>query len=110
MKANAATDPLFKERRSTRSHVSSKAKLRQQDWCNVEVTIRDVSTLGFMAECSAPVEIGSYVMLDLPGLGAVRAQVRWQLAGRMGGMFLDPISLSQCEWEAVKTDMPEQPA
>ena len=101
-----AVDPHFKERRSTRSPVLTKTQLRQQNLHNVEVTIRDVSTAGFMAQCVEPVQIGSYVSLEIPGLGPVRAQVRWQLADRMGGMFLDPIRLDKCEWEAVKADEP----
>ena len=72
----------------------------------VEVLIRDVSATGFMAECGAPVRIGSYVSLDVPGIGAVHAQVRWQIGNRMGGMFLDPISLERCEWTATRTEAP----
>ena len=53
-----------------------------------------------MAECAEPVRIGSYVSLDVPGIGPVQAQVRWQIGVRMGGMFLDPISLARCEWTA----------
>jgi hypothetical protein len=64
-----------------------------------------VSTAGFMAECHEPVQIGSYVSLDVPGVGPVHAQVRWQIGKRMGGMFLDPISLNRCDW--VATEKPE---
>jgi hypothetical protein len=32
--------------------------------------------------------------------------VRWQIGARMGGMFLDPISLARCEWAAVKAGTP----
>ena len=49
-----------------------------------------------------PVRIGSYVSLDIPGIGPVEAQVRWQIGVKMGGMFLDPISLGRCEWTAEK--------
>jgi len=55
-----------------------------------------------MAECASPVLIGSYVSLDVPGIGPVQAQVRWQVGTKMGGMFMDPISLAQCEWTAEK--------
>ena len=46
--------------------------------------------------------IGSYVSLDVPGVGPVQAQVRWQVGTKMGGMFLDPISLGRCEWTGEK--------
>ena len=76
--------------------------LSPQDLYAVEIRIHNVSSAGFMAECAAPVAIGSYVSLDVPGVGPVQAQVRWQLGTRMGGMFLDPISLARCEWTAEK--------
>ena len=94
----------FKERRAPRIGVQSEAVLRHNVWYNIEVSIRNVSQCGFMAECAEPVTIGSYVSLDVPGVGPVNAQVRWQIGTRMGGMFLDPISLNRCEWTAVKSD------
>lgn len=90
--------------------VDGAARLRGQSRYNFEVIVRNVSTGGFMAECPEPIRIGSYVALDVPGLGPVHAQIRWQIGGRMGGMFLDPISLDRCEWTAVKAEAPELPA
>ena len=98
----------YRERRSERLALSTKTRLTQQNWYTVEVVLRDLSSSGFMAQCDDNVPIGSYVALDVPGLGTVRAQVRWQLAGKMGGQFLDPIRLSQCEWTAVKAPAPEE--
>ena len=94
----------FKQRRTPRVEIDCAASLQSENWYNIEVKVRDVSTFGFMAECKEPVQIGSYVALDVPGLGPVHAQVRWQIGVRMGGMFLDPISLARCEWIAVKAD------
>jgi hypothetical protein len=91
----------FVHRRSERLSVASEAQLRHQ-WYSVEITVCDVSQTGFMAECEEAVAIGSHVTLDVPGIGPVRAQVRWQIGGRMGGMFLDPISLTECGWTAVR--------
>ena len=99
----------FKDRRSVRGRVSQKTRLTQQNWYSVEVNLCDLSSTGFMAECQENVCIGTYVLLDVPGLGQVRAQVRWQLGGRMGGMFLDPIKLHRCEWVATKIPAPSQP-
>jgi hypothetical protein len=92
----------YKMRRAPRLSVDCAASLQPQNLYNIEVRVRDVSTLGFMAECAEPVRIGSYVALDVPGIGPVHAQVRWQIGIRMGGMFLDPISLLRCEWVGVK--------
>lgn len=91
----------FKPRTAPRTPVRGTADLRHQNLYAVKVQIRDVSTQGFMAECAAPIRIGSYVSLDVPGIGPVNAQVRWQLGDRMGGQFVDPISLSRCEWTAT---------
>ncbi len=94
----------YKARRADRVAVDQPATLRPHNWYNIEVQLRDVSSSGFMVECNQPVLIGSYLSLDLPGIGPVNAQVRWQVGSRMGGMFLDPISLSQCEWTAERTE------
>lgn len=98
--------PIFKPRRAQRMAVEESARMRSQQWYQVEVKVRNLSTCGFMAECAAPVLIGSYVSLDVPGVGPVHAQVRWQIGMKMGGMFLDPISLARCEWTAVEADPP----
>lgn len=111
MDAARGSSAHYKQRRAPRTRVEGSAQLHHSGWYKVEVTIRDVSTSGFMAECPESVRIGSYVSLEVPGIGPVHAQVRWQLGGKMGGMFLDPISLSRCEWAAEPVETPEgQPA
>jgi hypothetical protein len=110
MKSDHEQPGHYKDRRSDRHTVGSKTQLRPQNWYSVEVTICDVSQCGFMAECSEPVMIGSHVSLDVPGIGPVNAQVRWQIGRRMGGMFLDPISLGRCEWTAVQAEPPREAA
>lgn len=97
--------PGFRPRRAARVNVEGMASLTPHDRYKVEVRVRNVSTAGFMAECAEPVRIGSYVTLDIPGIGPVEAQVRWQIGVRMGGMFMDPISLASCEWTAEKAEV-----
>jgi hypothetical protein len=94
--------PGFRPRRAARVSVQGTASLTPHDRYKVEVRVQNVSSAGFMAECAEPVRIGSYLTLDIPGIGPVDAQVRWQIGVRMGGMFMDPISLSSCEWTAEK--------
>lgn len=106
MKSDQEQQAHYRERRAQRTPVLSTAQMRHQNWYSVEVKVHDVSQCGFMAECHDPVQIGSYVSLEVPGVGPVRAQVRWQIGSRMGGMFLDPISLARCEWTAVKARPP----
>src|SRR3954452_11196855 len=100
----ASRPPFYQKRQAARLPVSARPRLAEASLYAIEVKVCDVSTGGFMAECPDPVRIGSYVSLDVPGLGPVEAQVRWQLGGRMGGMFLDPISLSECEWTATPAE------
>ena len=93
----------FQSRRGERVRVGGKAaNLSPNQLYAIEVNVRNLSSAGFMAECAETVRIGSYVSLDVPGIGPVQAQVRWQIGTRMGGMFLDPISLARCEWTAEK--------
>lgn len=106
MRRGQASGSHFRERESERLSVKGSTRLRHANWYAVEVKVRDVSTSGFMAECGEAVEIGSHVSLEVPGIGAVQAQVRWQIGDRMGGMFLDPISLQRCEWVATRADAP----
>jgi hypothetical protein len=97
--------PGFTSRRSARIAVSDAgANLKRHDLYHVEIRVQNVSAAGFMAECSSPVRIGSNVSLEIPGIGSVQAQVRWQIGFRMGGRFLDPISLGRCEWTAERTE------
>ncbi|CAA9547518.1 MAG: hypothetical protein AVDCRST_MAG23-2682 [uncultured Sphingosinicella sp.] len=110
MKSDQDRPDDFVARQRERTPVSSKTSLRSDEWYDVEVRVRDVSQSGFMAECAQPIRIGSTVSLDVPGIGPVHAQVRWQVGGRMGGLFLDPISLTQCEWTAVRSEAPRVPA
>jgi hypothetical protein len=97
-------DRPLRPRRAERFAVDQASNLRSQSWHQVEVKVRNVSASGFMAECPALVQIGSYVSLDVPGIGPVQAQVRWQLGLKMGGLFLDPISLVRCEWTATQAE------
>jgi hypothetical protein len=99
----------FRDRSTARTDVAGAARMRPFDRTMVEIVVRNVSTSGFMADCPEPVRIGCSVWLEVPGLGAVEAQVRWQIGGRMGGMFTDPISLEHCQW-AVPLPEPQEPA
>lgn len=103
--ASTEDQPGFQPRRGARLAVGgATASLNPEDCYTVEIRVRNLSSAGFMADCAQPVLIGSYVSLDVPGIGVVQAQVRWQVGPRMGGMFLDPISLGRCEWTAAKDD------
>jgi hypothetical protein len=88
----------FRPRRGRRMTIGQQTQLRSTEQQAMDVTVCDLSTGGFMAHCMRPVLIGSYVSLDLPGIGPVHAQVRWQVGGRMGAKFLDPVGVHRCDW------------
>jgi hypothetical protein len=94
--------PNLTPRRARRVEGGGPASLADEKRSGIAVTVRNMSSAGFMAECAEPVRIGSYVRLDIPGLGPVDAQIRWQIGRRLGGMFLDPVTLARCEWAAEK--------
>jgi hypothetical protein len=97
--------PGFQRRRTGRVPVDAgTTKLSPNQLYAVEVKVENLSSAGFMAECAESVRIGTYVILDVPGIGPVQAQVRWQIGMKMGGMFLNPVSLTRCEWTAEKAE------
>ncbi len=57
--------------------------------CMLGTRIWNVSDGGFMAECEERLPIGAQIELEIPGRGAVRAEVRWVLGWRFGAMILD---------------------
>ena len=85
-------------RQAERLSVDVAARLRPNDWSHVEVTVLDLSELGFRARCDARLQPGGGVSLDIPGIGAVEAQVEWRKANEFGARFFVPIDLSRCEW------------
>jgi hypothetical protein len=76
--------------------------LRAESFQTVEAEIRDISSLGLKGGCSEPLQIGSIIEVDIPGLGPVEAEVKWQLGSDFGAMFLEAVDLRRCEWAAVR--------
>ena len=86
------------ERRAERHALSAAARLRPNSWSSVEVRMVDLSRLGFRAECEARLQPGSCISLDVPGIGAVEAQVEWHRGSEFGARFLRAIDLERCGW------------
>lgn len=89
---------LFQPRRGGRMELCAPTQMRVSELGTVDIEVRDISISGFRADCAQPVMIGSYVSVDLPGIGPVHAQVRWRVGGRLGARFLDPVNLRRCTW------------
>lgn len=85
-------------RRAERRAVDAPARLRPNSWSSLEVQMLDLSEVGFRAACEARMQVGGCVTLDVPGIGAVDAQVEWQRSGEFGARFLIELDLDRCGW------------
>lgn len=85
-------------RKAERLQLDTEARLRPNDWSSLQVKMLDLSASGFRAECEARVQPGGSVSLDVPGIGAVEAQVEWQRGSQFGARFFAPIELRRCQW------------
>ena len=85
-------------RQSERLQLDAEARLRPNSWSSLQVRMLDLSASGFRAECEARVQPGGSVSLDVPGIGAVEAQVEWQRGNQFGARFFAPIELKRCRW------------
>ena len=85
-------------RKAERLPLDAEARLRPNDWSSLQVRMLDLSASGFRAECEARVQPGGSVSLDIPGIGAVEAQVEWQRGDQFGARFYAPIEIKSCQW------------
>ncbi len=91
-------DGLVGARQSQRLSLDAETRLRPNSWSSLQITMLDLSASGFRAECEARVKPGSRVSLDVPGIGAVDAQIEWQRDHQIGARFFAPIELASCQW------------
>lgn len=91
-------DDVDGARRAQRVSVDAETRLRPNGWSSLQVRMVDLSTDGFRAECEARVRPGGCVSLDVPGIGAVEAQVEWQRGSQFGARFIRPIEVEHCAW------------
>lgn len=85
-------------RQAQRNGVDLATTLRTLGYHGHDVSVRDISTLGFMAETDAEFPVGAHARLRVPGLGVVISRIVWASAGRVGGAFvtpLEPVRLSR---------------
>lgn len=85
-------------RRAERLTLNEATRLRPNSWSSLEVRMHDLSRLGFRASCEAHLRPGGCISLDIPGVGAVEAQVEWQRGDQFGARFLRPIDIDDCSW------------
>ena len=78
--------PEAAERERDRLPADFHAGVIDEDGASIEVRVRNLSCLGFMAETHATLKIGSWIVLRTRQR-AHQARVQWDLEGRFGCAF-----------------------
>ena len=81
-------------RRDERIPVDIEGKVRQLGMEGSEARVLNLSESGFMAETTAPFDVGARVWLIMPGRERASAVVRWTAGQRLGAEFAEPVSLN----------------
>lgn len=91
----ALESPTVNQRRATRSNVLVSTTMRASGNHGLDIVIRNISTLGFMAEAKGVFEPESRVRVRLPVVGTLSARIVWVKDTEIGAEFAEEISLSQ---------------
>jgi diguanylate cyclase (GGDEF)-like protein len=73
------------------------------DGQNVELKLRNISSMGALAECQIPVRPGTQLAIDIVGVGPVCGAVRWAQSGKFGLQFDGEFDLARL---APKREVP----
>jgi hypothetical protein len=79
------------KRRFSREEVCFRCEIAGQDFGPVSGLIVNISPLGCMLRCSAPVQRGISVHFTLPVAGRIDGRIVWAVGGRMGLEFDEEI-------------------
>jgi hypothetical protein len=77
------------ERLELRDEVDFRAPAFGPDARALPLLIVNLSPHGLMARCEASLREGDRIRVTLPVIGAIAAEVRWSLGGRLGCRFDD---------------------
>ena len=80
-------------RMAGRDDLSISASLRELGATGETVTVRNISTDGFMAETDAQFATGCYVWLRISQQPPLHAKVIWSRGGRVGARFSAPLDI-----------------
>lgn len=100
---NAAPPLAADERSAPREAVLYRTRLTT-DAVERPVTLVNVSPGGFMARCNEDYAAGDGVVVVLPLIGRVAAEVRWALGGRIGCQLQRRLGLG--EYHALLQALP----
>ena len=91
----AVETPASNLRRVEREPVQVDATIRSAGYHGHDVVIRNISTLGFMADAEGDFEPDSTILVRLPTLGSVSARIVWARDDQIGCEFVHEIDLQR---------------
>lgn len=83
------------KRRVEREDVQVSTTLRASGIHSQDIVVRNISTLGFMADATGKFAIDDRVRIRLPALGTVIARLVWARGGQIGCEFEEEIDLTR---------------
>lgn len=99
------------DRREMRDDVQYRARAFGPDARQHNLLVVNISPHGLMARCESELPVGARLRAVLPIVGAIAADVRWSLGGRIGCQFETAIPLADYyELIAQMIGKPAQPA
>lgn len=90
-KGQLARLPAAEGRRAERRVVNLAASLREPGADIADAEVLNLSTDGFMAHCTLPLETGQTLFLKLPGMVAQKCRVVWIDEDKAGFEFTAPL-------------------
>lgn len=99
-----AVDQLeINRRRHKRQDVAIPSRLLYRAMESCEIEIENISFSGFRALCDLDLPPGSFVSVDLPNFGLVRARIAWSAGGKIGVAFTRVMDVRRCLKAAAPT-------
>jgi hypothetical protein len=91
-------------RNERRLALDEPTRLAPNDWSSLEIRMLECTATDFRAVAPAAVPVGQPVMLEVPGIGWVRAYVSWQRSGQFTAIFAEPIELARAGFMSVNRE------
>ena len=99
--------PSFDRRRFERYSICLETRVRRSNSSAFSVlTLTDIAEGGFQAAGYEPFNIGSDILVYLPGIAPKAAHVIWQEDGKTGAAFIDPLHVAVVDHIAKNYALP----
>jgi hypothetical protein len=109
--AQVAVLPQLEENRLARRRLVNVAAMLEDAGASFsDIQITDISETGCRASSTSAVETGSALMLKLPGMGLVRAQVVWADGSGFGCTFEDALHMGAIDQMLGRGSEAQRPA